>query len=159
MSQVVKYRRYGILRKRDDIELHTHKYSIQFEIAPEISYLDHDRVVVIADLIPLFDGFPDGVWISQQSVDEGLDFCRVIIWVFSESADAIKSFSIWFQALFRNTHLAETLEKLVYYALDDLDGLDDATELEVDLTNWTRLLASDDECSEVVEKEKSERGV
>ena len=137
--------------KKDDIELHTHKYAIQFDISPEISYLDQDRVVIIADLLPLFRGFPEGVWISQQSVDEGLDFCRVILWVFSESADAIKSFSIWFQALFRNTHLAETLERLVYYALDD------AIDLEVELTDWTRLLASDAEFSEVVQNEKAEK--
>ena len=107
------------MKKDDAFELLTHKYAIQFDISPEITYLDHDKVVVIADLLSLFRGFPEDVWISQQSVDEGLDFCRVIIWVFSESADAIKSFSIWFQALFRNTHLAETLERLVYYALDD----------------------------------------
>lgn len=138
------------MKKDDDIELLTHKYAIQFDISPEISYLDHDRVVVIADLLPLFRGFPERVWISQQSVDEGLDFCRVILWVFSESADAIKSFSIWFQALFRNTHLAETLERLVYFALDD------ATDLEVELTDWTRLLASDAEFSEVVQNEKAE---
>ncbi len=138
------------MKKDDDIELLTHKYAIQFDISPEISYLDHDRVIVIADLLPLFHGFPESVWISQQSVDEGLDFCRVILWVFSESADAIKSFSIWFQALFRNTHLAETLERLVYFALDD------ATDLEVELTDWTRLLASDAEFSEVVQNEKAE---
>lgn len=138
------------MKKDDDIELFTHKYAIQFDISPEISYLDHDRVIVIADLLPLFRGFPESVWISQQSVDEGLDFCRVILWVFSESADAIKSFSIWFQALFRNTHLAETLERLVYYALDD------AIDLEVELTDWTRLLASDAEFSEVVQNEKAE---
>lgn len=137
--------------KKDDTELLTHKYAIQFDISPEISYLDHDRVVVIADLLPLFRGFPESVWISQQSVDEGLDFCRVIIWVFSESADAIKSFNIWFQALFRNTHLAETLERLVYYALDD------AINLEVELTDWTRLLASDAEFSEVMQNEKAEK--
>lgn len=137
--------------KKDDIELHTHKYAIQFDISPEISYLDQDRVVVIADLLPLFRGFPEGVWISQQSVDEGLDFCRVILWVFSESADAIKSFSIWFQALFRDTHLAEILERLVYFALDD------TIDLEVELTDWTRLLASDAEFSEVVQNEKAEK--
>ncbi len=137
--------------KKDNIELLTHKYAIQFDISPEISYLNHDRVVVVADLLPLFRGFPEDVWISQQSVDEGLDFCRVILWVFSESADAIKSFSIWFQALFRNTHLAETLERLVYFALDD------AINLEVKLTDWTRLLASDAEFSEVVQNEKAEK--
>ena len=139
------------MKKDDDIVLLAHKYAIQFDISPEISYLDHDKVVVIADLLPLFRGFPEGVWISQQSVDEGLDFCRVILWVFSESADAIKSFSIWFQALFRDTHLAETLERLVYYALDD------AIDLEVELTDWTRLLASDTETSEVVQNEKVEK--
>ena len=139
------------MKKDDDIELFTQKYTIQFDISPEISYLDHDRVVVIADLLSLFDGFPEGVWISQQSVDEGLDFCRVIIWVFSESADAIKTFSIWFQALFRNTHLADTLERLVYYALDD------ATDIEVELTDWTRILASDAEYSEVAQIEKAEK--
>ena len=139
------------MKKDDDIELLTHKYAIQFDISPEISYLDHDRVVVIADLLSLFRGFPDGVWISQQSVDEGLDFCRVIIWVFSESADAIKSFSIWFQALFRNTHLTETLERIVYYALDD------AIDIEVELTDWTRILTSDAECCEIVQNEKAEK--
>ena len=136
------------MRKDDETELLTHKYAIQFDISPEISFLDQKKVVVIADLLPLFRGFPDSVWISQQSVDEGLDFCRVIIWVFSESVDAIKSFNIWFQALFRDTQLAETLERLVYYALDD------ANSVEVELTDWTRLLISDTEFSEVVQNEK-----
>ena len=112
---------------------YTHKYAIQFDILPEISYLNHELPILIADLLPIFHGFPQDVWISEKSVDEGLDFCRVVFSVCAESADAIKIFGNWFQAIFREPLVTEVLERLVTYALDTSD------DIEVILTDWTRL--------------------
>ena len=116
-------------------DLIAHKYAIQFDIHPEISYLNHDLLVTIADLLKLFHNFPNDVWISQQSVDEGLDFCRIIFWVFSNSSDALKAFGIWFQSLFREAKVAETLERLVSYSLDEQESV------EVVLSDWIRVNA------------------
>ena len=112
---------------------HSHKYAIHFDILPEISYLNEDLPVLIADLLPIFHGFPEDVWISEKSVDEGLDFCRVVFLVSAESPDAIKTFANWFQAIFREPSVAEVLERLVAHALDE------PNDAEVILTNWTRL--------------------
>ncbi len=124
--------------------LYAHKYAVHFDILPEISYLDQEVPVLIADLLPLFHGFPEAVWISQQRVDEGLDFSRVIFWAFSESPEAIKTFGIWFQAVFREAPVAETLERLVLCALEA------AEEIEVALTDWTRLHATEAEIAEAI---------
>ena len=113
--------------------LYTHKYAIQFDILPEISYLHHELPILIADLLPIFHGFPQDVWISEKSVDEGLDFCRIVFSVCAESPDAIKIFGNWFQAIFRELPVTEILERLVTYALDTSD------DIEVILTDWTRL--------------------
>ena len=112
---------------------HAHKYAIHFDILPEISYLNEDLPVLIADLLPIFHDFPEDVWISEKWVDEGLDFCRVVFWVCSESPDAIKTFGNWFQAIFREASIAEVLERLVVCALDEPDAI------EVILSDWTRL--------------------
>ena len=112
---------------------HSHKYAIHFDILPEISYLNEDLPVLIADLLPIFHGFPQDIWISEKWVDEGLDFCRVVFWVCSESPDAIKAFGNWFQAIFREPSVAEVLERLVAHALDK------PNDAEVMLTDWTRL--------------------
>lgn len=112
---------------------HAHKYAIHFDILPEISYLNEDLPVLIADLLPIFHGFPEDVSISEKRVDEGLDFCRVIFSVSAESPDAIKTFGNWFQAIFREPSVAEVLERLVTHALDD------PNDIEVILTDWTRL--------------------
>ena len=112
---------------------HSHKYAIHFDILPEISYLNEDLPVLIADLLPIFHGFPEDVWISEKSVDEGLDFCRVVFSVSAESPDAIKTFGNWFQAIFREPSVAEVLERLVAHALDEPNAA------EVILTDWTRL--------------------
>ena len=112
---------------------HTHKYAIHFDILPEISYLNEELVLLIADFLPAFRGFPEGVQIAEKWVDEGLDFCRVIFWVSGESPDAIKSFANWFQAIFREASIAEVLERLVVCALDEPDAI------EVILSDWTRL--------------------
>ena len=133
----------------EEITLYTHKYAIQFDIMPEISYLNQEKTIIIAYLLPHLHGFPSDVWISQETIDEGLDFCRVIFWVISESADAIKSFGIWFQALFRDAELTGTLERLVYFALDE------PCDLTVELSDWTRILASDTEINEVVKNKKT----
>ena len=112
---------------------HSHKYAIHFDILPEISYLNEDLPVLIADLLPIFHGFPRDVWISEKWVDEGLDFCRVVFSVSAESPDAIKTFGNWFQAIFREPSVAEVLERLVMHALDEPNAA------EVMLTDWTRL--------------------
>ena len=124
--------------------LHAHKYAVHFDILPEITYLEQALPVLIADLLPLFRGFPEEVWISQRRVDEGLDFCRVIFWAFSESPEAIKTFGIWFQAIFREAQVSGTLERLVAGALEE------AAELEVVLTDWTRLHATEAEIDEAI---------
>ena len=112
---------------------HAHKYAIHFDILPEISYLNEDLPVLIADLLPLFRDFPKDVQISERWVDEGLDFCRVIFWVSAESADAIKTFGNWFQAIFREPSVPEVLERIVTCALDE------PNDAEVILSDWTRL--------------------
>ncbi len=112
---------------------HSHKYAIHFDILPEISYLNAELVILIADFLPTFRGFPDGVQVTEKWVDEGLDFCRVVFRVAAESPDAIKSFANWFQAIFREASIAEVLERLVVCALDEPD------DIEVILTDWTRL--------------------
>lgn len=112
---------------------HSHKYAVHFDILPEISYLNQDLVLLIADFLPILHDFPQDVWISEKDVDEGLDFCRVVFSVAAESPDAIKTFGNWFQAIFREPSVAEVLERLVAHALDEPNAA------EVMLTDWTRL--------------------
>ena len=112
---------------------YAHKYAIHFDILPEISYLNQELTVLVADLLPIFRDFPQEVQISERWVDEGLDFCRVVFWVSAASPDAIKTFGNWFQAIFREPSVAEVLERLVAHALDEPDAA------EVILTDWTRL--------------------
>ena len=112
---------------------HSHKYAIHFDILPEISYLNQALVLLIADFLPTFHDFPQAVEISEKSVDEGLDFCRVVFCVSAESPDAIKTFGNWFQAIFREPSIATVLERLVACALDE------PNDAEVLLTDWTRL--------------------
>ena len=112
---------------------HSHKYAIHFDILPEISYLNQELVLLIADFLPTFRGFPQGVQITEKRVDEGLDFCRVVFSVSAESPDAIKTFANWFQAIFRESPIAQVLERLVVCALDE------SNDTQVILTDWTRL--------------------
>ena len=112
---------------------HSHKYAVHFDILPEISYLNQELPLLIADFLQLFEGFPQGVEITEKSVDEGLDFCRVVFSVCSESPDDVKTFGNWFQAIFREPSVAEVLERLVVHALDK------PNDAEVMLTDWTRL--------------------
>ncbi len=112
---------------------HAHKYAIHFDVLPQISYLNQELVLLIADFLQFFEGFPRGVQISEKWVDEGLDFCRVVFWVCGESPDDIKTFGNWFQAIFREPLIAEILERLVACALDESD------DIEVILMDWTRL--------------------
>ena len=128
-----------------------HRYAIHFDISPQITYLNHELPIIIADLLPLFQGFPKKVWISQKSVDEGLDFCRVLFWVFSESSDAQKSFSIWFQALFRDADVASTLERVVVCALEESD------DIALELTDWTRVHALPKDVQNAVQKELNKK--
>ena len=130
-----------------ELHLQAHKYSIEFDISPEISYLNDSLPRLLPEFLPLFEGFPEGVWVSQQVVEEGLDFCRVTFWVFAEDPDAIKAFSIWFQAFFRNEQLISLLERFVKYALDDSD------EIEVALLDWARIHATEEEARQTAEKE------
>ncbi len=131
--------------------LEAHKYAIHFDILPEISYLNQEIPIIIAELLPILHHFPEDVRISQQSIDEGLDFCRVVFWVFSESSDALKTFSIWFQAIFREAQVAETLERLVGCALDDPDAA------EIELTDWTRLHALEADVEKAIQIEKGKK--
>ena len=119
--------------KKRERSPHSHKYAVHFDILPEISYLNQELVGLVADFLPIFHGFPRDVWISEQWVDEGLDFCRVVFWVSAESPDAIKTFGNWFQAIFREPSITEVLERLVVHALDEPNAA------EVILTDWTRL--------------------
>ena len=112
---------------------YTHKYAVHFDILPEISYLNQDLVLLIADFLPTFHDFPQDVEISEKWVDEGLDFCRVVFCVSAESPDAIKTFANWFQAIFREPSVATVLERLIVCALDE------PNDAEVILTDWTRL--------------------
>lgn len=133
--------------------LHAHRYTVHFDIHPNISYLNQDMVVIIADLLQLFNQYPDGVWISQQSVDEGIDFCRVNFWVFSVSSDKLKEFSIWFQALFREAGVANVLERIVICALDEADGID------VELSDWTRLNATETDVQKALQYEQEKNNI
>lgn len=128
--------------------LQAHKYNIAFDISPEISYLNDSLPRLLPEFLPLFEGFPEGVWISQQAVEEGLDFCQVTFWVFAEQSDTIKAFSIWFQAFFRNEQLISLLERFVKYALDDSD------EIEVALLDWARVHVTEEEARQAAEKER-----
>ena len=131
-----------------DPYLHTHKYSIQFDISPEISYLNDALPRLLPDFLPLFEGFPEGVWISQQTVDEGLDFCQVAFWAFAEEPDAIKAFSIWFQGFFRDERIIDLLERFVTHALDD------PGEIEVVLLDWARVHVAEEEVRQAAEQER-----
>ena len=98
--------------------------------------------------MPLFEGFPAGVWISQQTVEEGLDFCQVNFWTFAEEPDPIKAFSIWFQAFFRDERVIDLLERFVKHALEDSD------EIEITLLDWARVHVTEDEARQAAEKER-----
>ena len=127
--------------------LQAHKYSIQFDISPEISYLNDSLPRLLPEFLPLFEGFPEGVWISQEAVSEGLDSCQVNFWAFAEESDAIKAFSIWFQAFFRDERVIDLLERFVKYALED------SGDIEVTLLDWTRSHATEEEVRQIVEEE------
>ena len=134
--------------KVPQLSLQAHKYSIQFDISPEISYLNDSLPRLLPEFLPLFEGFPEGVRISQQAVEEGLDFCQVTFWVFAEEPDAIKAFSIWFQAFFRDERVITLLERFVKHALEDSD------EIEVVLLDWARVHATEEEARQAAEKER-----
>ena len=131
-----------------DLCLQAHKYSIQFDISPEISYLNDSLPRLLPEFLPLFDGFPEGVWISQQAVEEGLDFCQVTFWAFAKEPDTIKAFSIWFQAFFRDERFIDLLERFVKYALEDSD------EIEVALLDWARVHVSEEEVQQAAAEER-----
>ena len=122
-----------------DLGLQAHKYSIQFDISPEISYLNDALPNLLPEFLPLFEGFPGGVWISQQAVDEGLDFCQINFWTFAEEPEPLKAFSIWFQAFFRDERIIDLLERFVQHALDDSD------EIEIVLLDWARVHVTEEE--------------
>jgi len=98
--------------------------------------------------LPLIKVFPDAVWISQQAVEEGLDFCQVTFWAFSEEASAIKAFSIWFQAFFRDERIIDLLERFGKHALEDPD------EIEVTLLDWARIHVTEEEVQQAAEEER-----
>lgn len=129
------------------MSIHAHRYAIHFDISPQITYLNQELPQIIADLLPLFQGFPTDVRITQQSIDEGIDFCRVVFWVFSESSNALKSFGIWFQALFREVQVANILERIIVCALDESD------DIAVELSDWTRVHALPMDVQKAVQNE------
>ena len=131
-----------------DLAFQAHKYSIQFDISPEISYLNDSLPRLLPEFLPLFEGFPDGVRISQQAVEEGLDFCQVTFWAFSDEPDAVKAFSIWFQAFFRDDRIIDLLERFVKHALEDPD------EIEVTLLDWARIHVTAEEVQQAAEAER-----
>ena len=131
-----------------DRYLLAHKYSIQFDISPEISYLNDSLLQLLPEFFPLFEEFPEGVWISQHAVEEGLDFCQVTFWAFAVEPDAIKAFSLWFQAFFRNERLIDLLERFVKHALEDSD------EIEVALLDWARIHVAEEEMRLTAEAER-----
>ncbi|RKU26562.1 hypothetical protein C6497_13395 [Candidatus Poribacteria bacterium] len=135
---------------KDDLpDLITYKFAIHFDVIPEITYLNQSIPILIAELLPIIEGYPNDVWVSQQYVDEGLDFCRVVFWVFSESTDAMKRFTIWFQAIFRDEKVSMILEQLIICALEDPD------EVDINLTDWTRIYTSRDDMQTAIDIEVS----
>ena len=130
----------------------TYKFAIQFDVLPEITYLNQSIPILITELLPILDGFPIDVWISQESVDEGLDFCRVIFWVFSETTEAMKKFIIWFQAVFRDEKVARFLEQFILCSLEDSD------DIEINLSDWTRIYTSTTDNQAAIDVEESRTG-
>ena len=135
--------------KNSPSNLITYKFAIQFDVLPEITYLNQSIPILITDLLPILEGFPIDVWISQQSIDEGLDFCRVIFWVFSESTDAMKRFTIWFQEIFRDQKVSGFLERLIRCSLDDPEQID------IILSDWTRIYTSSADNQAAIDAEES----
>ena len=133
------------------IRLQARKYSIQFDILPEISYLNEQLCRLIADFLPLCKGFPEGVWLSQQGVEEGLDFCTINFWAVSEEPEAIKEFSIWFGEFFREESVSDLLERFVRHSLEK------PGEVEVSLANWSRSHVAEAEVQEIVQREMMAR--
>ena len=129
------------------IQLQAQKYGIQFDISPEVSYLNDQLCRLLPEFFAVCEGFPEGVWISQQAVDEGLDFCKVSFWAFSEEPDAIKRFSIWFEAFLRDERVIDLLERFIKYSLDDPD------EIEVVLVDWARSHVTANEVQKIVKQE------
>ena len=127
----------------------TYKFAIHFDVLPEITYLNQSIPILITDLLPILEGFPIDVWISRQSIDEGLDFCRVIFWVFSESTDAMKRFTIWFQEIFRDQKVSGFLERLIRCSLDD------PQQIDIILSDWTRIYTSSDDNQAAIDAEES----
>ncbi len=133
--------------KDDSIPLQAQKLSVRFDILPEISYLDDSLCCLLIDLFPIMEGFPDSVWISQKTCEEGLDFCQLNFWAFSADPDAIKEFSNWFQGIFRNEEVSGLLERYVRHALEK------PNEAEVLLSDWSRVHVTENEVREIVSQE------
>ena len=133
--------------KGDPIPLHAHKLSVRFDILPAISYLDDRLCCLLIDLFPILESFPETVWISQKTCEEGLDFCQLNFWAFSVDPDAIKEFSNWFQGIFRNEEVSRLLERFVQHALEK------PNEAEVFLSDWSRIHVTANEVREIVDQE------
>ncbi len=133
--------------KTGPIPLQAHKLSVRFDILPEISYLDDLLCCLLIDFFPMLDGFPERVWISQKTCEEGLDFCQLNFWAFSEDPNAIKEFSIWFQGVFRTAEVSDLLERFVRHALEK------PNEADVFLSDWSRIHATESEVREIVNQE------
>ena len=130
------------MKNSNSQQIQAHFYQIHFDILPEITYLNDQFLLdsAIADI----GQFPTEVEIKFIQIEEGLDFCQIRFWVFSTSADVIKSFGIWFQAHFRQPEVVERLEELVHSSLDNNQ------ELEVILSDWSRILVQPPEVEKVI---------
>ena len=97
---------------------------------------------------PYLRTFPKKSGSRSKLLEEGLDFCQVTFWAFAEEPDAIKAFSIWFQAFFRDEGIIDLLERFVKHALEDPD------EIEVTLLDWARVHVAEEEVRQAAEEER-----
>ena len=127
------------------VEVWAYKYAIQFSILPEITYLDYQHLT--AYFLDQLQGIPSGVWLSNQTCEEGIDFCTFNFWVFATHSDRIKEFSIWFYGLFRDQNISEKLEVFV------LSNLEDSKDLTVILTDWSRIRVPENDTKRIITQE------
>ena len=135
--------------KAPQVEVWAYKYAIQFSILPEITYLNDQHLTTY--FLDHLQGIPSSVWLSNQTCEEGIDFCTFNFWVFATDSDKIKEFSIWFYSFFRDANISEELEAFV------LSNLDDSEELTVILTDWARIQIPESDTKKIITQEINQR--
>ena len=135
--------------KAPQVEVWAYKYAIQFSILPEITYLNDQHLTTY--FLDHLQGIPSSVWLSNQTCEEGIDFCTFNFWVFATDSDKIKEFSIWFYSFFRDANISEELEAFV------LSNLDDSEELTVILTDWSRIQIPESDTKKIITQEINQR--